>query len=114
MRIARCDGRLAPGLVGPSISGVAAGVDGRQRTGQAPAAVTPPNSLGGAEQRVLHLADENHQIGGACSIVAEEIGIQTGMTKIEQQSHLLRRETEQMLFAVMGDFHRNVRFDCSA
>lgn len=57
---------------------------------------------------MLHLADETHQATRHRPIVTQQIGIQPGMAKIQQQSHLFGGQAKQMLIAVVGDFHRRM------
>lgn len=90
-----------------------AGRGGWLRSGHSAVTAALPYRLGGAEQGMLHLADEDHQIAGAGAVVAKEIRIEAGMAQIQQQSHFFGREAEQMLLAVVGDFHRKVQGDFS-
>lgn len=40
--------------------------------------------------------------------MAEQIGVQTGVTQIDQQGHFLGGQTQQVLVVVMDDFHRDL------
>ena len=66
---------------------------------------------------MLQVTHEPHHPTGWCAVVAEQIGIQAGMTEIHQQGHFLGGQTQQVFVVVMDDFHRNLprekaRNDC--
>lgn len=71
-------------------------------------ALPVPDSLGGAEQRLLQVPHQPHQRTRWRSVEAEQIGIETGVAEINQQGHFLGGQTQQVFVVMVDDFHRDL------